>query len=147
MLPLPPPLMHVHPLPNTTGLSTSCVDLLEQMLHPDPAQRITIEGIKQHPWFSVGLDPALMGIKDACMGLPSPCELTLAKLDGLAGHVQQILLEQGLGQQQQQQNQQQPQQQQPRDMARGTRHQDTARGTQQEPIDVVQQATLKLKQQ
>jgi serine/threonine protein kinase len=87
--------MHARPLNYSAGaaawLTDDCKNLLEQMLHPDPAQRITIEGIKQHPWFRVDLDPALMGIKDACMGLPSPCVLTPAQLSALVAQVQETL--------------------------------------------------------
>lgn len=91
--------MHLRPLKYSAGaaarLTNDCKDLLEQMLHPDPAQRITIEGIKDHPWFKVDLDPGLLALKAQCMDLPSPCELTPAQLSTLVAEVQQAL-KQGL---------------------------------------------------
>ncbi|GMH38283.1 hypothetical protein BSKO_06167 [Bryopsis sp. KO-2023] len=39
----------------TTPISEGCLDLLKRMLESSPSQRITLEGIKSHPWFLKGL--------------------------------------------------------------------------------------------
>lgn len=36
--------------PSSMRVSDSCKDLLQKILTVDPALRITIEGIQQHPW-------------------------------------------------------------------------------------------------
>ena len=41
------------------GLSESCKDLIRQMLDLNRQQRISIEGIKQHPWFTQAMPEAL----------------------------------------------------------------------------------------
>jgi serine/threonine-protein kinase SRK2 len=39
----------------STYLSAPCRDLLEKMLSYDPAERLTIEEIRAHPWMQAGL--------------------------------------------------------------------------------------------
>ena len=34
----------------TEGLSASCIDLMRQLMHPDPQQRLTSEKLLRHPW-------------------------------------------------------------------------------------------------
>jgi serine/threonine protein kinase len=36
------------------SLSSDCQGLLRRLLHPDPAQRIKMEGVLRHPWFLTG---------------------------------------------------------------------------------------------
>jgi serine/threonine protein kinase len=40
-------------------MSASCKDLIRQMFALNPHQRISIEGIKQHPWFTQAMPEAL----------------------------------------------------------------------------------------
>ena len=44
---------------DTSLISEQCQDLLQQMFTLDPAARITIAEIKQHPWYNQPLPPAL----------------------------------------------------------------------------------------
>lgn len=46
-----------YPMPPHVIISMECMDLLRRLLKPDPAQRITLEGILQHPWFLKKLPP------------------------------------------------------------------------------------------
>ena len=46
-------------VPPNLPLSDSVKDLIRQMLHVDPLQRISIAGIKQHRWFTTELPVAL----------------------------------------------------------------------------------------
>ena len=41
-------------IPSRPKVSDLCVDFLAKMLVADPAQRITIQGIYEHPWFKQG---------------------------------------------------------------------------------------------
>lgn len=97
--------------PAAHPLSAQCVDLLKQMLHPNPNLRITIQGIMQHPWFLQGWDPALLQINDAAMQAPPPNALTQPQVNALVAQVQHILWPQ-LPQHVQKLLQQLPQQQQ-----------------------------------
>jgi serine/threonine-protein kinase SRK2 len=45
--------------PSALHLSRECHDLMARIFVANPAQRISIEGIKQHPWFRVNLPPEL----------------------------------------------------------------------------------------
>lgn len=47
-------------LPNSLGLTSECTDLLRQLLHADPHQRIDIAGILADPWFRKGLPPGVL---------------------------------------------------------------------------------------
>eukprot|EP00803_Ostreobium_quekettii_P001376 evm.model.scf_910.3 EVM.evm.TU.scf_910.3 scf_910:44793-48662(+) len=44
-------------VPSESTVSASCLDLLGKILTPDPAQRITVEGIINHPWYQTDLPP------------------------------------------------------------------------------------------
>jgi serine/threonine protein kinase len=37
------------------SLSSDCQGLLRRLLHPDPAQRIKMDGVLRHPWFVTGV--------------------------------------------------------------------------------------------
>jgi hypothetical protein len=43
--------------PPDAAISAECIDLLQQMLLPEPHRRITVEGIMAHPWFNTNLPP------------------------------------------------------------------------------------------
>lgn len=45
-------------------LSSDVVDLLKEMLQVNPVRRITIQGIRDHPWFTVGLPDYLFPLGD-----------------------------------------------------------------------------------
>ncbi|KAF6250539.1 kinase-like domain-containing protein [Scenedesmus sp. NREL 46B-D3] len=47
-------------LPNT--LSRDCQALLRRLLHPDPAQRIKMDGVLRDPWFLTGGGPLDLGL-------------------------------------------------------------------------------------
>jgi serine/threonine protein kinase len=47
------------PIPEGFCVSEPCLNLLKQLLMPDPQQRITMEGIMAHPWFLQGLNPSM----------------------------------------------------------------------------------------
>ena len=49
--------------------SAQCRDLLNRILEPDPAKRITISGIQCHPWYTTDLPP---GVGDMNDNLPYP---------------------------------------------------------------------------
>lgn len=38
-------------IPSDVRLSKECLDLLRRIFDPDPACRITLQQIRQHPWF------------------------------------------------------------------------------------------------
>jgi len=57
--PVGEPLFHRIPSPAR--------DLVRRMLHPDPCQRIDLEGIKQHPWFLARLPPGALEMNDECL--------------------------------------------------------------------------------
>lgn len=46
-------------LPHDVKLSSSCEDLIRQMFTIDPTQRVSVAGIKQHPWYSAPLPESL----------------------------------------------------------------------------------------
>jgi len=48
------------PIPQNVNISQECHALLQQLLNPDPAQRITVQGILDNPWFRVDLAPGLL---------------------------------------------------------------------------------------
>ena len=46
-------------IPAKLKLSDSCKDLIRQIFTLNPTQRISIEGIKQHPWFTAPMPAAV----------------------------------------------------------------------------------------
>ena len=57
-------LMGQYLLPPNLLLTDSCKDLIQEMFNVNPHQRISIEGIKRHPWFTTSLPAAL----EVCVG-------------------------------------------------------------------------------
>ncbi len=41
------------------GLSAEGMDLLQRLLNPDPASRLSVQQALQHPWVTVDMPPAL----------------------------------------------------------------------------------------
>ncbi|KAG2494704.1 hypothetical protein HYH03_007218 [Edaphochlamys debaryana] len=52
-------------VPPGMGVSPQCLHLLTQMLVPDPARRIPMQAIMEHPWFRAGLPPAALTMNTA----------------------------------------------------------------------------------
>ncbi|KAL4421960.1 hypothetical protein ABPG77_007902 [Micractinium sp. CCAP 211/92] len=50
-------------IPPQLNLSDSCVDLLRRIFVPDPAQRISLAQIRQHPWFQAYLPREFQSIE------------------------------------------------------------------------------------
>lgn len=67
-------VMAQYVLPPGLQLSDSSKDLIHQMFMPNPLQRISIDGIKQHPWFTAPLPESLEVCLLLCpswMGFPA----------------------------------------------------------------------------
>ena len=60
IVPLPPSST---PLSCLLQLTPKCLELLNAMLMPDPAKRITLEGIMKHEWFLENLPPGGWGAR------------------------------------------------------------------------------------
>ena len=45
--------------PSNLHLSRECLDLISQVFVANPAQRVTLKGLKQHPWFLQNLPDEL----------------------------------------------------------------------------------------
>ena len=45
-------------------ISDSCKDLIQRLLVADPQQRLTVDGIYQHPWFQVDLPAGATQMND-----------------------------------------------------------------------------------
>jgi serine/threonine-protein kinase SRK2 len=48
------------PLPQHLTISPECHALLQQLLKPNPEDRISVEGILEDPWFRHGLEPGVL---------------------------------------------------------------------------------------
>ncbi|KAJ9509440.1 hypothetical protein QJQ45_001866 [Haematococcus lacustris] len=89
-------------------LSVECLDLVARMLRPDPSHRITVEGIRAHPWFRMNLpsevaDPVVQPARHLqseeeiqhivnlartpAMGTPRRMDLSRDTLDSMHGHI------------------------------------------------------------
>jgi serine/threonine-protein kinase SRK2 len=55
--------------------SPVCLDLLQAMLTPNPAERITLPAIMQHPWFVKDLPPGLHEMNDHLVSAAFPPEV------------------------------------------------------------------------
>lgn len=42
-------------MPASLRISADCMNLLERMLKADPAERVTLGRVREHPWFQVSL--------------------------------------------------------------------------------------------
>ena len=51
-------------MPASLRISADAMNLLEQMLKADPAERITLGRIREHPWFLVSLPIELQARRD-----------------------------------------------------------------------------------
>ncbi|KAL4457282.1 hypothetical protein ABPG75_012147 [Micractinium tetrahymenae] len=52
-------------IPPHVELTEGCVDLLRRIFVPDPAQRIGLAEVQQHPWFRIGLTRACKSVSAA----------------------------------------------------------------------------------
>lgn len=78
------------PLNYNQQLSANCIDLIERMLAPQAAARITLPQIVQHPFFQqdIGLQDAnLLQLTQLCFNLPSPCVLSEQQLESVIAQV------------------------------------------------------------
>ena len=55
-------------VPASLRISADCMNLLEAMLKADPAERITLGRIREHPWFLVSLPLELQARRTAGQG-------------------------------------------------------------------------------
>jgi len=74
------------------GLSQECKQLLEALLHPNPAERITIEGIRQDLWFAQGLPDRAFDMTAQYLNRPSPCVRTPQDIEDTITRVVQRLV-------------------------------------------------------
>ncbi len=53
--------------PANLRLSAECLDLIRQIFVADPAKRVTLNGLRQHPWFLQNLpDELKVGLSASC---------------------------------------------------------------------------------
>ncbi|GAB4821373.1 hypothetical protein N2152v2_008419 [Parachlorella kessleri] len=96
--------------PASIPMSDECKDLITRMLTKDPARRLSVQEVLQHPWCMVGLEPHLLGINESFVEqslqeLPAP-----EVLQAVENIVREAMLP-GPAQRQQQAATQQPAQQ------------------------------------
>lgn len=90
--------MQAHTLPQQLRqrgrLSAEACDLLDQLLQPDPSQRITIEELKQHPWVTKGLPAAALKMKEDARNKPpaSAARVSVERLQEVVTEVKQLLM-------------------------------------------------------
>ena len=70
-------------LPCSEGLR----DLIARILVADPAQRLTLQQIQAHPWFTQGLEPGALQFNDAIVQESLANQPTQAMLDQVGGRV------------------------------------------------------------
>lgn len=56
-----------------SSLHPAAGDLVRRLLHPDPAQRISVADVTSHPWFSVGLPANALSMNETYLRLPRSC--------------------------------------------------------------------------
>jgi serine/threonine protein kinase len=82
------------PLKYHQVLSHDCVDLIESMLAPQAADRITLPQIMQHRFFLQDIslqDPNLLHLTQLCFKEPSPCALSEQQLKDVIAEVHACL--------------------------------------------------------
>ena len=57
-------------IPADVPVSPSCIDLVRRILVADPAKRLSMEGIKRHPWFLKDLPPGALDMNDFYLQAP-----------------------------------------------------------------------------
>jgi serine/threonine-protein kinase SRK2 len=60
-------------IPANLRLSAGCQQLLGRLLEPDPAQRLTMQGLLQDAWFREGLPPAASRMTSQWLAQPPVC--------------------------------------------------------------------------
>jgi hypothetical protein len=58
--------------PADAAISAECIDLLQQLLLPEPHRRITIERIMAHPWFNTNLPPEASSMNATYLSAAAP---------------------------------------------------------------------------
>jgi len=84
-------LMTKRPLQLPPRLSPQCRGLLEALLHPNPDERITISGIKQHPWFLQELPQGALNMTEHYANAPSACVRSLAEVKAIIADALQVM--------------------------------------------------------
>ncbi len=57
-------------IPADVPVSPVCLDLVRRILVADPAKRLSMEGIKRHPWFLKDLPPGALDMNDFYLQAP-----------------------------------------------------------------------------
>ena len=57
-------------IPADVPVSPGCIDLVRRILVADPAKRLSMDGIKRHPWFLKGLPPGALDMNDFYLQAP-----------------------------------------------------------------------------
>lgn len=83
--------MHTRPLQLPDHVDPECRDLLEGVLRPNPAERLTLQQVKQHPWFLHGLPAAALDLTAAYIGRASPCAKSAAQVEGIIVQCLEVL--------------------------------------------------------
>ncbi|KAF1861666.1 hypothetical protein Lal_00026074 [Lupinus albus] len=63
-------------IPNNVSLSTECKNLLSLIFVADPVKRITISGIKQHPWFVKKMHKQIIEANSKAYGVTKKYQLS-----------------------------------------------------------------------
>ena len=74
-------------LPPKLNLSETCKDLIGQIFTVDPHKRITMDGIKKHPWFTTPMSAVL----EVCPQLCPRIEARLVAVSRRGGKLQRLL--------------------------------------------------------
>ncbi len=64
-------------IPSDLNISAACRDLMSRLMVPNPEERLTMEGIKTHPWFLADLPPGAMEMNEMLLHDPA----TMAEYD------------------------------------------------------------------
>ena len=88
-------------IPADVPVSPVCLDLVRRILVADPAKRLSMEGIKRHPWFLKDLPPGALDMNDFYLQAPPfldqvrplPGRTRFPELDTLPAHMRLTLPE------------------------------------------------------
>jgi serine/threonine-protein kinase SRK2 len=78
-------------MPDALGLSEACKALLQQMLQPDPAQRIRMADIMRDAWFLTHLPPNAINMNDGYLAKPRPCAQSEGDIRGIVQEAAKLL--------------------------------------------------------
>ncbi|GIL87876.1 hypothetical protein Vretifemale_15924, partial [Volvox reticuliferus] len=78
-------------VPPGMSVTPQCLHLLTQMLVPNPARRITMAAIMEHPWFRSGLPPAALTMNTALVRQQAAQSGAAAVAEQTEGEIDEIL--------------------------------------------------------